>query len=462
MKPLLAVLYLIALMMAGFTEAAPQDPETHTSSDQALELQSGESMVLQTPGVKRVVFSRSKVVSARSLDAHQLLLVGRQVGNTELLLWDQAGNMTKRRIRVIDNAWIAIERQVQLLIKAPSQVVTRREGARILVSGTVRTEEELDALRAYAKREPIIELAVQRSDDESMIAMEVRFLEVKKNAMESLGFNWQKSLMGPVVAIVGDVATNPSYRPQVNPISENASGSVQLNFPGSAKESGGPPAGRIAPVSTYLGLQTSLLSIINLMEQSGAAIVLAEPTLTCRSGGQARFLAGGEIPLPTTNALGSSAVQFKPYGIRFEVSPVSRPGGLIEAKITTELSTVDPAIKVGELPGFLSRMTQSEVALREGQTLVLSGLISEEGSFSRDKLAGLADLPGLGALFRSRDFLERRSEMVVLLTPRRVTAASQSNLERIEASSASLSEVRRHLSGTQDSPGADGKGQRHD
>lgn len=461
MKTLIAVFYLIALLMAGYSAAAPLDPAIETMSDREIQLQSGESLVLQTPGVTRVLFSRGKIVSAKSIDTNQLLLVGRQVGETELLLWDQSGRLTKRRIRVVDNAWVSIERQVQLLVKAPSEVVTRRDGARILVSGTVRTDEELEALRALSKRDPAIELAVLRSDDESMIAMEVRFLEVKKNAMESLGFNWQKSLMGPVVAIVGDVSSNPSYRPLVNPISENASGSVQLNFPGATLEAGASPT-RIAPASTYLGLQTSLLSIINLMEQSGAAIVLAEPTLTCRSGGQARFLAGGEIPLPTTNALGSSAVQFKPYGIRFEVSPVSRPGGLIEAKITTELSTVDPAIKVGELPGFLSRMTQSEVALREGQTLVLSGLISEEGSASRDKLAGLADLPGLGALFRSRDFLERRSEMVVLLTPRRVTPAAQQNLERIEASNASLNAVRANLKGTQEPQNEQGRDQHHD
>ncbi|CAM8623767.1 CpaC Flp pilus assembly protein, secretin CpaC [Burkholderiales bacterium] len=442
MKSLIVVLYLSALLIATASQASHGVSGESSGRAESIELRPGESMVLTAPGAKRVLFSRGRVVSAKTLDSDQLLLVGRHVGETEMLIWDLKGVLTKRHIRVIDLASASIDRQVQLLIKAPSRVITRREGSRILISGVVRTEDELEALRALAKRESTIELAVERSEDESMIAMEVRFLEVKKNAMESLGFNWQKSLMGPVVAVVGDVATNSNFRPQATPISENSSGTVQLNFPSLSKEPGGSPSGRIPPVSTYLGIQTSLLSIINLMEQSGAAVVLAEPTLTCRSGGQARFLAGGEIPLPTTNALGSSAVQFKPYGIRFEVSPISRPGGLIEAKITTELSTVDPAIKVGELPGFLSRMTQSEVSLREGQTLVLSGLISEEGSFSRDKLAGLADLPGLGALFRSKDFLERRSEMVVLLTPRRVTAASKGNLDRIGAAEAAVAGVR--------------------
>ncbi|NBV88294.1 MAG: hypothetical protein EBR88_02090 [Betaproteobacteria bacterium] len=442
MKILMSGLILSALLFAGLSIASPIGQESRHTPEPALELRPGESVVLDVPGAKRVLFSRSRVVTAKNIEQGQLLLVGRQTGETEMLVWDHNGAHSKRRILVTDHVLASLDRQAQLLVKWPSRVSVHREGERYLVSGKVQTDEELAALRSLAQASQGAELVVERMDEERMIAMEVRFLEVKKNAMESLGFNWQKTLMGPVVAVVGDVAVNKQFRPQVSPVTENPTGSVQLNLPGSSADQGASNAGRIAPVSTYVGLQTSLLSMINLMEQSGQAIVLAEPTLTCRSGGHARFLAGGEIPLPTSSALGGSAVQFKPYGVRFEVMPVSRPGGLIEAKITTELSTVDPAIKVGELPGFLSRMTQSEVALREGQTLVLSGLISEEGSFSRDKLAGLADLPGLGALFRSRDFLERRSEMVVLLTPRRITPASEQNLSRIQAAEQTLAVTR--------------------
>lgn len=448
MKFLLTVLYLAVLFKLGVSHGAPLETITAANSPASIDLRVGESLVFSAPGLKRALFSKSRIVSAKSIDNAQLLLVGRQTGETEMLLWDLQGTLTKHRIRVLDDALSSLERQVDVIVKPPSELKVRREGGRLLVTGIVHTEDELLAIRALSRPDSSVEVAIEKSDDERMIAMEVRFLEVKKNAMESLGFNWQKSLAGPVVAVVGDAASNRQFRPQGSPKAENSAGSVQLNFPSLSAEPGQPPTGRVAPFSTYIGLQTSLLSIINLMEQSGEALVLAEPTLTCRSGGQARFLAGGEIPLPTTSALGNSSVQFKPYGIRFEVAPISRPGGLIEAKITTELSTVDPAIKVGELPGFLSRMTHSEVTLREGQTLVLSGLISEEGSFSRDKLAGLADLPGIGALFRSRDFLERRSEMVVLLTPRRVTAASEANLARIQGAHHSVSEARSKLSPT--------------
>ena len=462
MKTLLTLLYLAVLTIVAIAHGAPLERLDIESPPPNMDLRVGESLVLTSPGLKRVLLSKSRVVTAKSIDSAQLLIVGRQTGETEMLLWNHHGALTKHRIRVVDDAFSSLERQVETLVRPPSQVRVQRDGSRLLVTGQVHTDEEFQAVRALASSTQGVEVAIQKSDEERMIAMEVRFLEVKKNAMESLGFNWQKSLAGPIVAVVGDVASNKTFRPQGAPRAENAAGSVALNLPSFTSEQGQPAAGRVAPFSTYIGLQTSLLSIINLMEQSGQALVLAEPTLTCRSGGQARFLAGGEIPLPTSSALGGSSVQFKPYGIRFEVAPVSRPGGLIEAKITTELSTVDPAIKVGELPGFLSRMTQSEVTMREGQTLVLSGLISEEGSFSRDKLAGLADLPAIGALFRSRDFLERRSELVVLLTPRRVTSASDLNLSRIREAEQSAVQFRSALSApTTHQPSMAGEGQ-HD
>jgi pilus assembly protein CpaC len=197
----------------------------------------------------------------------------------------------------------------------------------------------------------------------------------------------------------------------------------------------------------YFGLQSTLASVLNLMEQKGDAIVLAEPILSCRSGGSAKFLAGGEVPLPTTSSVGTTSVQFKPYGIKFEINPTLTESGSIAARVMTELSTVDPAIKVGDLPAFLSRQTETEVNLREGETLVISGLISEDRSKTVEKLAGLADIPVLGRLFQSKDFRERRSEMVVFVTPRFISPDSALNQEMTSRSSQSEADVRKAIEG---------------
>lgn len=279
-----------------------------------------------------------------------------------------------------------------------------------------------------------------------MIAMEVRFLEVKKSALENIGLNWQKSTAGPVFGVVGDFKTNQHYRPASSgTLDSSGVPGLVSNLPGTTAESSA--VGRIAPFAMYFGLQATLASVINLMEQKGDAIVLAEPILSCRSGGAAKFLAGGEIPLPTTSGIGTTSVQFKPYGIKFEINPTLTESGSIAARVMTELSTIDPAIKVGDLPAFLSRQTETEVNLQEGETLVISGLISEDKSKTIDQLAGLGSIPIIGKLFQSKDFRERRSEMIVFVTPRYISANSPLNQRLTDRAQQRLERAEKQISG---------------
>jgi pilus assembly protein CpaC len=111
----------------------------------------------------------------------------------------------------------------------------------------------------------------------------------------------------------------------------------------------------------------------------------------------------------------------------------------------TELSTLDPAIKVGDLPAFLSRQTETEVNLQEGETLVISGLISEDKSKTLDKMPGLGSIPVLGKLFSSRDFRERRSEMVVFVTPRFISPNSDLNRALTDRATQSLEQTSQRI-----------------
>lgn len=305
--------------------------------------------------------------------------------------------------------------------------------------------QEAQKIRELAQRSPLIVNLVQQAGVEQMIAMEVRFLEVKKSALENIGVNWQKSMAGPLFGIVGDMKTNRHFRPASSgTLNGNGTPDLTSNLPGTSDAAS---AARVSPFAMYFGLQSTLASVINLMEQKGDALVLAEPILACRSGGAAKFLAGGEIPLPTTSSIGSTSVQFKPYGIKFEINPTLTESGSIAARVMTELSTIDPAIKVGDLPAFLSRQTETEVNLREGETLVISGLISEDKSNTLDQLAGLGSIPILGKLFQSKDFRERRSEMIVFVTPRFITPDSALNQQLTQRAMQSADQVGRAISG---------------
>ncbi len=409
-----------------------------------LDLLVGSPVVLESGKVRRLVVSNPALLSAKTMPDGSFVLVGRQAGETDVLAWTNGKGPQTIRISILSSDAEILQREITRAIGEDPSLRYESVGDKLVVTGSISQPEQAERLKVLVEKNPKIVSLVDASGQEKMIAMEVRFLEIKKNAMENIGVNWQKSMSGPMFGIVGDIATNQHFRSTSDGALTNGSPNISPNFPGLSSALAGP---KVSPFAVYFGLQSTLGSVINLMEQSGDAVVLAEPILSCKSGGTAKFLAGGEIPLPVVNGVGSSSVQFKPYGIRFEVRPKVHRGGVISATISTELSTVDPSIKVGDLPAFLSRMTETQVNLREGQTLVMSGLISEEGSKSLDKMAGLSDIPLLGALFRSKDFREKRSEMVVLLTPRFIDASSELNRRMVEGAESKLRLSREQIHG---------------
>ena len=168
-----------------------------------------------------------------------------------------------------------------------------------------------------------------------------------------------------------------------------------------------------------------------MLVQNGEAVILAEPRLACKSGGSARFIAGGELPIPFSAGFGATSVAFKEYGVKFDISPVTGSNGVIAAKVATEISAIDFEVQVNSIPGLTKRRAETEVNLREHETLVIAGLISEETSRSIDRVPSLGDLPVLGRLFRSRMFRDRQTELVVFITPRLV--ADDPHIARAQA-----------------------------
>jgi pilus assembly protein CpaC len=257
------------------------------------------------------------------------------------------------------------------------------------------------------KRFPQAISLVSRNGYERMIDMEVRMIEIGKNVMERLGVRWQSgsgtpyAIDGPTFGLIGDFKRSDAFKPG-----------------GSAEAAGFAVRPRISPFATSAGLVTSLTSMVDLLVQNGDAAVLAEPRLSCRSGGSARFVAGGELPIPVVGANGSANVQFKEYGVRFEVSPVVNQQGVISASLHAEISSINPEVTVREVPGLRKQSASTDVNLREGETLVIAGMVSNEISGAIDKIPGLGDLPILGKLFRSRRFQNRETELIVLITPR--------------------------------------------
>jgi len=212
------------------------------------------------------------------------------------------------------------------------------------------------------------------------------------------------------------------------------------------------PSGLNILSSLNMGLNAQL----NLMEQNGTAVILAQPTLSARSGTKATFLAGGEFPYSVSNINGTTIV-FKPYGIRLDIEPRVDHNGVIRAKIMSEVSDIDTSIPTTGGPALRTRKTETEFNVMEGGTIVLSGLLRRDISTSVDKVPFLGDIPVLGALFRSKRFQNNETELVVFVTPVAVDRNTQMMTESMAKAVARLDAAPR--TGEPDLSSAPGWGQ---
>lgn len=329
--------------------------------------------------------------------------------------------------RVIDSTLPKINRQNLDMFVGEVQVLTNEKIKRVAIGqGSILRADVLDtgellviaeaagssSLRLWFEsgRQSDFNIRVAEHDPETrfrmekMVRMRVRMIEFRKSALTRLGIDWADAANGPTFGVAGDALSNSLYRPI-------AEGFEELPL-------------SVDPFSSYFGLASSLTSRINAMATEGDARILAEPVLSGTNGGVASFLAGGEVPYPTIGSNGESVVDFKEYGIRLEVQPRVDSGGNIRANIQTEISQLDPAVTVQGAPGLLTRRANTEVNVRSGQTIVISGLLSSEASKDINKLPGIGRLPVVGRLFRSENVRNNVSELVIFITPEVIDPAA--------------------------------------
>jgi len=248
---------------------------------------------------------------------------------------------------------------------------------------------------------PEPERVPERIEAQSTILIKAKLIEVKRSALRDIGIDWADVASGPIFGMLDEVVTNEYFR--VLPES------VARTFEGLPLELG--------TNNHYFAMTSVVDSVVNLLVNNGDARLLAEPTLTCISGGQADFLVGGEVPIPMQNQDGALNVIFKQFGIILRIEPRTNDAGLIRTKVGVEVSSVDKGIQVLGIPGFATRKTNTEMNVQAGETMVVAGLFSAEDAKTVVKVPGLGHIPILGELFKSRQFRRGDSELVVLVTP---------------------------------------------
>ena len=390
-----------------------------------IDMKVGTLNLLPIEDIKRIAVAKPGVVSAKVIDNNSLLLIAEAAGETQIQVWNKNDKKAKLNIKVnlIDNS--ALIDKVKGLIRNIEGVSIREVGGLVVLEGKV-DKAAADKVASIAKLVPNLTslVTVKELEVRQMIRMDVKIVEIGKKTLKNIGVKWGTSASGPAFGAISNWTNNDLF-------SVSSPGTVADSILGQIGEKLGDTL--IGSNSfSHFGIVTGLTSQIQLLSEQGDARMLAQPTLSTRSGEKARFLAGGEIPIPLLSATGSPSIEFKEYGIKLEIEPVSDSDGNIVSYVSAEVSSVDPSVQVAGIPGFKTRETESVVNVKDGDTIVISGLVSSEMSKAVSKVPFLGSIPILGELFKSRDFADNKTELVILVTPHIVSLQSESHQNRLK------------------------------
>jgi pilus assembly protein CpaC len=367
-----------------------------------LDLYHGEVQVLDLPDVVRIAVGNGEVLRANVVASNQIVLIGQAAGTTSLRVWTRAGTQFTYEVKVHSFDTALILRDVQDLLAGEPGISARQVDGHVLIEGDYSGGRTASRLEALMKIYPqIISTVPVRKEAppvpmDRMVYMDVRVVEIMKSTLRRLGVNWAAQAKGPAVGV--NLRTSKNWSLPTN---------------------GG-----------FFGIASNLTSMLDVLEQSGESWTLAEPTVSCKSGGSAKFTVGGEIPVPVAAGLGTSTVIYKQYGVILEFKPVADENGNVSSSIVAEVSQPDTAfsnVNNNGLVAFLKTRTETDVSLRENETLVISGLLKNSGNRAANGIPGAKDIPVLGNLFKSKQFQNDRTELVVLVTPRSVEAQHEAN-----------------------------------
>lgn len=388
----------------------------------------GEIKILEVGEVERVAVGNGALLSTSMLDNGQLLLLAEAKGETTLHIWYGDGSESDLKISIVEKDTDRMMLELQELVSHVGDIDVKKIGERIYLIGTIYETDVPKLNKIKDEYQGVIDLTKSQTPppsplelpNDKMVFMNVKFAELRGGLDENLGVAWDQIIAGPIAAINYDVEDNSAFR-AADP--NNAPAFV----------SGVPLPTQIAGPLGFLGLATQINSAINLLVASSNAIILAEPTLSTRSGGKAEFLAGGEVPVVSSGSLGSTDVEYKEFGILLEIEPIVGHDNSIVAKITTESSQIDPDRPGGgnTPPGFITRRTSTDVRMKNKETLIMSGLIDRKLSESVTKLPFLGDIPILGLFFKNTITDNADNDLVIFVTPTVFDANSEINRNEI-------------------------------
>jgi pilus assembly protein CpaC len=391
------------------TPRTAQGQRVVRSPEQVVSVSKGASALLVNPTpIQRFSIGDPAVAEAVVVSPTEVLINGKTLGTTSLFLWDNSGAIKLYSVEVTADA-PGLQRYLASVLGGEN-IDVLASGNVVTLSGQVRDASVANRAVEIAKGSGATIVDNLTTPEAVQVLLKVRFAEVNKSAIKE--FRSQLATLNPQrLDDQGDWRGSANTNPQTGGFSD---GVVDLGL---------------------FNANASIELLIRALTSKGLLRSLAEPNLIALPGKEATFLAGGEFPYPAVQGGGGNnavSIVFKEFGIRLKFTPTITRGGSIRLKVAPEVSALDfsnPLVFGGfTIPSLLTRRTETEVEMKNGQYLAIAGLVDNTMTDNVTKIPLLGDIPILGQFFRSKDARQRRTELLVLVSPKLVLPSDTPSL----------------------------------
>lgn len=413
-----AALLGLTLSVSAYALTAP----TAVRADNLRVVKSGTSTKLQVPLNRAIVvesdtpfaelsIANPGIADLSSLSDRTIYVLGKAPGTTTLTLFDAAGRLiTNVEVQVTPDLSEFKERLRQILPGERIEVRSANDG--VVLSGIVSSAQKLQRALELAERyAPERVSNLMSVGGIQQVMLKVRFAEMQRSVSKSLSSSL--SLGGALGTDVGIAAGSGSLVS-----SAGSTSALAGTLPASNENSGAILFGFNAG-STQVGI------LLEALEQKGVVRFLAEPNLVALSGQEAKFLAGGEYPVPISQDNNNTTVEFKPFGVELSFIPRVVDKNLINLELKASVSAIDTTNGINidgfEIAAFSRRETSTTVEMRDGESFAIAGLLQDDFTDSSAQLPWIGDVPVLGALFRSANYQRSQTELVIIISAHLVT-----------------------------------------
>jgi pilus assembly protein CpaC len=419
--------------------AIPAGPAVAQSSvispAQDIALSIGRGQLVTVPGNMADVFvSNEAVADVQVKSQRQLYVFAKAGGETTVYASNSAGDIIwSANVRVGSNL-DSIDQMLTLAMPEAKINVATMGTNTVLLTGTVAAPEdaaEAERLVAAFVGEGANVVSRLRMATPLQVNLRVRFAEVSRSLVRSLGMNLNTADSGSGFLVgvgQGRVLTDQwtpgapllGVGPGLQPGQGGGANAIEAISPGTT----------LGFAGQFLGLD--LLGALDLAERNGLVTILSEPNLTALSGETAEFLAGGEFPIPLSQGLGTTTIEYRNYGVSLAYTPTVLANGRISIRVRPEVSELSSqgavTLEGFQIPALTIRRAETTVELGSGQSFMIAGLLSNSAQNTIDKAPGAGDIPILGALFRSTTFQKGQTELVIVVTPYLVRPVNDSEI----------------------------------